>query len=251
MIRFNILVVTESVMRLWPGFIVESARWWTSSPGVGQEVYESAGHPPSWQWHDHSTGHQRLGSLHGLWAPGISAEEKSKFLARCNLQDTVVRDIGVRVMNELVQPFKAIQMDDTEFACLKVSTNTCPLIFTQLLKSLAGNCVLRPQCERPGWRESNQESPLPDPDEPGRLHLWPPVWHKGQVQKQNWHLIISKLHFLRFGEILLTLPSLQSITWQMVEQISVAKNYGVAHIDNLLQVGCYKNYTVLMTEFDG
>ena len=41
---------------------------------------------------------------------------------------------------------------------------------------------------------------------------------------------------LRFGEILLTLPSLQSITWQMVEQISVAKNYGVAHIDNLLQV---------------
>ena len=37
-----------------------------------------------------------------------------------------MRDIGVRVMNELVMPFKAIQMDDTEFACLKVSTNTCP-----------------------------------------------------------------------------------------------------------------------------
>ena len=34
-------------------------------------------------------------------------------------QDTVVRDIGIRVMNELVAPFKAIQMDDTEFACLK------------------------------------------------------------------------------------------------------------------------------------
>ena len=40
----------------------------------------------------------------------------------------------------------------------------------------------------------------------------------------------------RFGEILLTLPSLQSITLQMIEQISYAKNYGVA-IDNLLQVG--------------
>ena len=39
----------------------------------------------------------------------------------------------------------------------------------------------------------------------------------------------------RFGEILLTLPSLQSITWQMIEQIEVAKNCGVAHIDNLLQ----------------
>ena len=34
-------------------------------------------------------------------------------------QYTVVRDIGIRVMNELVAPFKAIQMDDTEFACLK------------------------------------------------------------------------------------------------------------------------------------
>ena len=30
-----------------------------------------------------------------------------------------MRDIGIRVMNELVAPFKAIQMDDTEFACLK------------------------------------------------------------------------------------------------------------------------------------
>ena len=31
----------------------------------------------------------------------------------------MVRDIGVRVMNELVAPFREIQMDDTEFACLK------------------------------------------------------------------------------------------------------------------------------------
>jgi hypothetical protein len=34
-----------------------------------------------------------------------------------------VRDIGIRVMNELVAPFKAIQMDETEFACLKVNNN--------------------------------------------------------------------------------------------------------------------------------
>ena len=38
----------------------------------------------------------------------------------------------------------------------------------------------------------------------------------------------------RFGQILLTLPSLQSITLQMIEQISFAKTYGVS-IDNLLQ----------------
>ena len=52
----------------------------------------------------------------------------------------------------------------------------------------------------------------------------------------NIEAVCSTNNFTRFGEILLTLPSLQSITWQMVEQISVAKNYGVAHIDNLLQV---------------
>ena len=52
----------------------------------------------------------------------------------------------------------------------------------------------------------------------------------------NIKAMCSTNNFTRFGEILLTLPSLQSITWQMVEQISVAKNYGVAHIDNLLQV---------------
>lgn len=39
----------------------------------------------------------------------------------------------------------------------------------------------------------------------------------------------------RFGEILLILPVLQSITWQMIEQIQFAKLFGVAHIDSLLQ----------------
>lgn len=39
----------------------------------------------------------------------------------------------------------------------------------------------------------------------------------------------------RFGEILLMLPVLQSITWQMIEQIQFAKFFGMAHIDSLLQ----------------
>ncbi len=39
----------------------------------------------------------------------------------------------------------------------------------------------------------------------------------------------------RFGEILLILPNLQSITWQMIEQIQIAKVIGIAKIDNLLQ----------------
>ena len=40
---------------------------------------------------------------------------------------------------------------------------------------------------------------------------------------------------VRFGEILLTLPALQSISWQMIEQIQFVRLFGVAHIDNLLQ----------------
>lgn len=39
----------------------------------------------------------------------------------------------------------------------------------------------------------------------------------------------------RFGDILLLLPALQSISWQMIEQIQFVRLFGVAHIDNLLQ----------------
>jgi len=39
----------------------------------------------------------------------------------------------------------------------------------------------------------------------------------------------------RFAELLLTLPALQSITWQMIEQIQFAKLFGMAHIEPLLQ----------------
>ena len=39
----------------------------------------------------------------------------------------------------------------------------------------------------------------------------------------------------RFGEILLVLPNLQSITWQVIEQVHYAKMFGLAKIDNLLQ----------------
>ena len=31
----------------------------------------------------------------------------------------MVREIGVRVMSELISTFRDIQMDDTEFACVK------------------------------------------------------------------------------------------------------------------------------------
>lgn len=39
----------------------------------------------------------------------------------------------------------------------------------------------------------------------------------------------------RFGELLLLLPTLQSITWQMIEQLQFIKLFGLSKIDNLLQ----------------
>merc|ERR1712029_647519 len=39
----------------------------------------------------------------------------------------------------------------------------------------------------------------------------------------------------RFGALLLTLPSLQSVSWQMIHQINVAKLSGYTQIDSLLQ----------------
>lgn len=39
----------------------------------------------------------------------------------------------------------------------------------------------------------------------------------------------------RFSDILLLLPPLQSITWQMIEQVQFMKLFGVARIDSLLQ----------------
>ena len=39
----------------------------------------------------------------------------------------------------------------------------------------------------------------------------------------------------RFGALLLTLPSLQSISWQMIHQINVAKLSGYTQVDSLLQ----------------
>eukprot|EP00095_Tigriopus_kingsejongensis_P007036 maker-scaffold1013_size70870-snap-gene-0.16 protein:Tk07036 transcript:maker-scaffold1013_size70870-snap-gene-0.16-mRNA-1 annotation:"transcription factor hnf-4 homolog" len=115
-------------------------------------------------------------------------------------QDVVVRNIGLRVMNELVTPFRQLLMDDTEFACLKA------IVFF-------------------------------DPYARGLTDV-------GKIERLRYQVQVNLEDYIadrqydtrgRFGKILLTLPSLQSITWHMIEQISVAKNYGIAHIDNLLQ----------------
>ncbi|GAB0095026.1 Transcription factor HNF-4 homolog [Sergentomyia squamirostris] len=108
--------------------------------------------------------------------------------------------IGTRIIDELVRAMKDINLDDTELACVKAL-----VFFDPNAKGL---------------------------NEPNRIRA---IRH--QILNNLEDYISDRLYSSRgrFGEILLILPVLQSITWQMIEQIQFAKIFGVAHIDNLLQ----------------
>ncbi|XP_076220463.1 hepatocyte nuclear factor 4 isoform X3 [Nomia melanderi] len=115
-------------------------------------------------------------------------------------QDLDMSKVGVRVMDELVKPLNEVQIDDTEFACLKAI-----VFFDPNAKGLS---------------------------EPQRIKQ---LRYQIQINLEDY---ISDRQYDsrgRFGEILLTLPALQSISWQMIEQIQFVRLFGVAHIDNLLQ----------------
>ncbi|XP_076300393.1 hepatocyte nuclear factor 4 isoform X3 [Lasioglossum baleicum] len=115
-------------------------------------------------------------------------------------QDLDMSKVGVRVMDELVKPLNEVQIDDTEFACLKAI-----VFFDPNAKGLS---------------------------EPQRIKQL-----RQQIQINLEDYISDRQYDSRgrFGEILLTLPALQSISWQMIEQIQFVRLFGVAHIDNLLQ----------------
>ncbi|XP_029050809.1 hepatocyte nuclear factor 4-gamma isoform X2 [Osmia bicornis bicornis] len=115
-------------------------------------------------------------------------------------QDLDISKVGIRVMDELVKPLNEVQIDDTEFACLKAI-----VFFDPNAKGLS---------------------------EPQRIKQ---LRYQIQINLEDY---ISDRQYDsrgRFGEILLTLPALQSISWQMIEQIQFVRLFGVAHIDNLLQ----------------
>ncbi|KYB26567.1 hepatocyte nuclear factor 4-gamma isoform X2 [Tribolium castaneum] len=114
--------------------------------------------------------------------------------------DLDISRVGSRIMDELVKPMTEVQVDDTEFACLKAI-----VFFDPNAKGLS---------------------------EPARIKA---LRYQIQINLEDY---ISDRQYDsrgRFGELLLTLPALQSITWQMIEQIQFAKLFGVAHIDSLLQ----------------
>uniref|UniRef100_A0A4X1TVU8 Hepatocyte nuclear factor 4 alpha n=1 Tax=Sus scrofa TaxID=9823 RepID=A0A4X1TVU8_PIG len=108
--------------------------------------------------------------------------------------------VSVRILDELVLPFQELQVDDNEYACLKAI-----IFFDPDAKGLS------------------------DPGKIKRL--------RSQVQVSLEDYINDRQYDSRgrFGELLLLLPTLQSITWQMIEQIQFIKLFGMAKIDNLLQ----------------
>ncbi|XP_077024243.1 hepatocyte nuclear factor 4-alpha isoform X2 [Tamandua tetradactyla] len=108
--------------------------------------------------------------------------------------------VSMRVLDELVLPFQELQIDDNEYACLKAI-----IFFDPDAKGLS------------------------DPGKIKRL--------RSQVQVSLEDYINDRQYDSRgrFGELLLLLPTLQSITWQMIEQIQFIKLFGMAKIDNLLQ----------------
>lgn len=99
-------------------------------------------------------------------------------------------------------------------------------------------CILSAPAQPQIWICANQPPPyllFPDAkglSEPNRIKA---LRYQIQINLEDY---ISDRQYDsrgRFGELLLTLPALQSITWQMIEQIQFAKLFGVAHIDSLLQ----------------
>uniref|UniRef100_A0A8C6USV6 Hepatocyte nuclear factor 4, alpha n=1 Tax=Neogobius melanostomus TaxID=47308 RepID=A0A8C6USV6_9GOBI len=117
-----------------------------------------------------------------------------------NCPELEVGRVAVRILDELVLPFQELQIDENEYACLKA------IVFF-------------------------------DPDAKG-------LSDPGKIKRMRYQVQVSLEDYIndrqydsrgRFGELLLLLPTLQSITWQMIEQIQFVKLFGMAKIDNLLQ----------------
>ncbi|XP_019629636.1 PREDICTED: hepatocyte nuclear factor 4-gamma-like isoform X9 [Branchiostoma belcheri] len=128
------------------------------------------------------------------------------FIIPRNSPEIEVSRIACRVLDELVKPLVEVAIDDSEFACLKA------LVFF-------------------------------DPDSSHFLDA-KGLSERGKIKSMRYQVQLNLEDYIndrqyesrgRFGEILLLLPTLQSITWQMIEQIQFAKLFGVAKIDNLLQ----------------
>ncbi|XP_050760042.1 hepatocyte nuclear factor 4-beta-like isoform X3 [Gymnogyps californianus] len=122
------------------------------------------------------------------------------FIIPMHCPELEIARVATRILDELVKPLRDIQIDDNEYACLKA------IIFFD------------PDCK--------------GLSEPGKVKNM-----RFQVQVNLEDYINDRQYDSRgrFSDILLLLPPLQSITWQMIEQVQFVKLFGVARIDSLLQ----------------
>ncbi|XP_038557132.1 hepatic nuclear factor 4, beta isoform X4 [Micropterus salmoides] len=107
-----------------------------------------------------------------------------------------VSRVALRIQEELVKPLRQLDITDKEFACLRT------IVF------------FAPDC--PGL-----ESPRVVRHLRFQAHL---LLEEATCEQRG-----------RFGELLLMLPPLQSVAWQMVETLHLAQLLGEAKMDNLLQ----------------
>ncbi|CAB1418984.1 unnamed protein product [Pleuronectes platessa] len=109
---------------------------------------------------------------------------------------TELSTVAFRIQEELVKPLRELDILDTEFSCLKA------IVF------------FSPDC--PG---------LESPRLVRHLRLQAQLLLEEATCEQRG----------RFGELLLILPALQSVAWQMVETLHLAQLLGEARMDSLLQ----------------
>ncbi|KAH7642257.1 transcription factor hnf-4-like protein [Dermatophagoides farinae] len=114
--------------------------------------------------------------------------------------DQEITRIGCRILDEIVAVMKDVNIDDNEFACLKAI-----VFFDPAVKNLKDSA---------------------------RVKI---VRHQIQICLEDYVNDRQYNSRGRFGELLLILPSLQSITWQLIEQIQFAKALGKLSIDHLIQ----------------
>ncbi|XP_053569136.1 hepatocyte nuclear factor 4-gamma [Bombina bombina] len=124
----------------------------------------------------------------------------NNYVIHRNSSEIEISRVANRILDELVQPFQELQIDDNEYACLKA------IVFF-------------------------------DPDAKGLNNPQKIKHMRFQVQISLEDYINDRQYDSRgrFGELLLLLPTLQSITWQMIEQVHFVKLFGMIKIDNLLQ----------------
>ncbi|KAM9069093.1 hepatocyte nuclear factor 4-beta-like [Sarcophilus harrisii] len=136
------------------------------------------------------------------------------FIIPMHCPELEIARVAIRILDELVKPLREIQIDDNEYACLKA------IIFFD------------PDCKG-----------LSDPGKVKRMRF--------QVQVNLEDYVTDRQYDSRgrFSDLLLLLPPLQSITWQMIEQIQFVKLFGMARIDSLLQEMLLGGNTMEMPQY--